>query len=329
MSEVFQEFRTMMGMAQRATLAYRPQANGQQERSVQTVIRAVKTYVQEADQSDWEDLAERLMFALNTSWDATRKESPFFLVHGWDPKLTVSAMLQRVQPRRWDRREAYLWRLSVQRDYETGIAKARELQKQAKNARAEARNLSWQNLAERDKLGFEVGDAVWLYIARVRPGLVRKLAHHWHGPFRIKDKSDDLRIQLDISGTPYHFYPWVHVGRLKPRILFPERPTEAIEVSEDDDLDAALLPEDSWEPEASENEYEVEKLLDVRWKPSRTRTSRRQKEYLVKWVGYDDPTWEPVQNLNCGRLLHDFNQSAKGRSRFESMQVSEDVRGEE
>lgn len=38
MSEVFKHFREMMGSQQRATLAYRPQANGDQERSVQTVI---------------------------------------------------------------------------------------------------------------------------------------------------------------------------------------------------------------------------------------------------------------------------------------------------
>ncbi|KAE9289376.1 hypothetical protein PR003_g25570 [Phytophthora rubi] len=42
MSEVFAKFREMLGSRQRATLAYRPQANGQQERSVQTVIRAVR-----------------------------------------------------------------------------------------------------------------------------------------------------------------------------------------------------------------------------------------------------------------------------------------------
>ncbi|GMF45602.1 unnamed protein product [Phytophthora fragariaefolia] len=52
MSEVFSRFRDMLGCRQRATLAYRPQANGQQERSVQTVTRSVRAYVAELDQSD-------------------------------------------------------------------------------------------------------------------------------------------------------------------------------------------------------------------------------------------------------------------------------------
>ncbi|OWY99214.1 LOW QUALITY PROTEIN: reverse transcriptase [Phytophthora megakarya] len=52
MSEVFTRFRELLGSRQRATLGYRPQANGQQERSVQTVIRSVRAYVAEMDQSD-------------------------------------------------------------------------------------------------------------------------------------------------------------------------------------------------------------------------------------------------------------------------------------
>lgn len=43
----------------------------------------------------------------------------------------------------------------------------------------------------------------------------------------------------------------------------------------------------------SDEEYEVEKVLDKR-------TKKGQVEYLVKWKNYDDPddnTWEPADNL--------------------------------
>jgi hypothetical protein len=56
-------------------------------------MRSVKAYVAEADQTDCDDHAERLMFALNTSYDATQLDTPFYLVHGWDAQGTVSAML--------------------------------------------------------------------------------------------------------------------------------------------------------------------------------------------------------------------------------------------
>ncbi|GMF41719.1 unnamed protein product [Phytophthora fragariaefolia] len=93
MSEVFTRFRERLGSKQRATLAYGPQANGQQDRSVQTVVRSIRAYIGEVDQSDWDDHAERLMFALNTSFDATRLDTPFYLVHDWDAQGTLSAML--------------------------------------------------------------------------------------------------------------------------------------------------------------------------------------------------------------------------------------------
>jgi hypothetical protein len=49
---------------------------------VQSVIRAVRAYIEEPGQEDWEELAGRLMFALNTGVDATRRETPFYLMHG-------------------------------------------------------------------------------------------------------------------------------------------------------------------------------------------------------------------------------------------------------
>jgi ribonuclease HI len=329
MSEVFEAFRRMMGSQQRATLAYRPQANGQQERSVQTVTRSIRAYVEEEDQSDWESVVYKLMFALNTSYDRVRRETPHFLMHGWDAKNTMSAMLTR-PPRSGEKLAAHLWRLRVQREYEYAQSWARDLQAQAREDRAEARNDTWDNLPDRVKAGFEVGEAVWLYVPRVKPGLSKKLAHVWHGPFRILEKDGDLRVKLKTEGTPYRFEPWVHVSRLKPRVHSEDRPIESPEpVPEELDFDEALLPEDSWEPDEQNGEFEVEELHDVRWMPSRTRSARRRKEYLVKWRGYDEPSWEPVERLNCGRLLYEFDRSARARSRYRSMQTGDDQAGEE
>ncbi|KAE8884076.1 hypothetical protein PF003_g31914 [Phytophthora fragariae] len=121
MSEVFTRFRELLGSKQRATLAYRPQANGQQERSVQTVIRSVKAYIAEADQSDWDEHAERLMLALNTSFDA---------------QGTASAMLGP-KPSSLPERTAYEWRRKFQRDYSYALACAEDLQRKARRARSE------------------------------------------------------------------------------------------------------------------------------------------------------------------------------------------------
>ncbi|OWY92423.1 reverse transcriptase, partial [Phytophthora megakarya] len=245
MSEVFTRFRELLGSRQCATLGYRPQANGQQERSVQTVIRSVRAYVAEMDQSDWDDHAERLMFALNVSFDATRLDTPFYLVHGWDARSTVSAMLG---PK------------PSSREYSYALACAEDLQKKAKKMRSQTRK--WLELSDRVKAGFKKGDSVWLYIPKVQTGLSRKLAHMWHGPFRIDEIRDDFRVKLKVRDAGYRVNPWVHISRLKPRVVFPKRPTVEADVADDDDFDAALLPEDSWEPDSSNGVFEVESIQD-------------------------------------------------------------------
>lgn len=51
--------------------------------------------------------------------------------------------------------------------------------------------------------------------------------------------------------------------------------------------------------------YEVEKIVNKRVVGNRT-------EYLVKWQGWSekDNTWEPLKNLNCAKLIEDFNKGA-------------------
>jgi hypothetical protein len=145
---------------------------------------------------------------------------------------------------------------------------------------ADRQTNAWDNLNDKFKSGFNVGGAVWLYLARVKPGLTKKLAHLWHGPFRIvgKAEGEDYRVKIQTIGSAYRVFPWVHISRLKPRLLNPDRPNVTMpEIPEGSDFDEALLPEDSW---VQDGQYEVEELRDVRW--SRNRGGRRRNEYLVK-----------------------------------------------
>ncbi|POM73973.1 LOW QUALITY PROTEIN: Reverse transcriptase [Phytophthora palmivora] len=80
MSDFFRAFNKTLGQRQRATMAYRPQANGSAERMVQTTTRAIKMYVQDLDQRDWDEYAERITFAINTEHDRIRGE-PFYIIH--------------------------------------------------------------------------------------------------------------------------------------------------------------------------------------------------------------------------------------------------------
>ena len=73
-------------------MAYRPQANGTAERMVQTLTRALKMYITDTDQKDWDEYAERLTFAINTAQYRVRGDNPFYMIHGWDPRSTLEAI---------------------------------------------------------------------------------------------------------------------------------------------------------------------------------------------------------------------------------------------
>ncbi|GMF61064.1 unnamed protein product [Phytophthora fragariaefolia] len=175
---------------------------------------------------------------------------------------------------------------------------------------------------------FEVGSRAWLYMERVKAGLTKKLAHRWHGPFRIKKKVEEYAYELELPDrSGYRFHPVVHVSRLKPVNEFQSRPTTRLapDISEQTrlDFDEELLPEDSWEPDQLAGEYEVETILDDKT-PLSTSTERPVREFLVKWVGYDEPTWEPASNLSCGGLLYDYLRHKRSEQRLQMVQVADE-----
>ncbi|ETI53999.1 hypothetical protein F443_03141 [Phytophthora nicotianae P1569] len=156
MSDFFRAFNRIVGQRQRATMAYRPQANGTAERM------------------DWDEYAERLTFALNTAHDRIRGETSFYLVHGWDARSTLEATLPLGSTRRRDV-EPRRWRFSVQRQYQQARKLVNEALHDAIEGRAEQYN---EDVSSHD---IKAGDQVWLYLDRVKKGYARKLAHMWHG----------------------------------------------------------------------------------------------------------------------------------------------------
>ncbi|GMF32071.1 unnamed protein product [Phytophthora fragariaefolia] len=198
-------------------------------------MQSVRVYAEDPLQQDWDEVVERLVFAINNSQDTTRKETPFYLVHGWDAQSTLKAMASSLKGGLGRQSDALAWR--------------REILPSGPCVSVEG--------------GKEFGD-------RPKVRLTREL-------------TDEARLNFD----------------------------------------EALLAEDSWEPGSLAGEYEVESILDDR-RPMETSTWRSVREFLVKWVGYDEPTWEPMTNLSCGGLLYDYLREKRSSQRFQMVQVADE-----
>ncbi|POM70515.1 Reverse transcriptase [Phytophthora palmivora] len=250
MSDFFRAFNKILGQRQRATMAYRPQANGSAERMVQTTTRAIKMYVQDLDQRDWDEYAERITFAINTAHDRIRGETPFYMVRGWDPRSTLEAVIPVGSTRRYDR-DPRRWRYQIQRYYQQVREQVNQRLREAISDRADLHN---QEIRPHQ---IEVGSRVWLYLDRV--GYAKKLAHLWHGPFRIVEKVGEHAVKLEIVGSGYRAFPMVHVNKLMLVKEYPDRPLMRLNVESQDrlDFDEDLLPGDSWIQDRDPDEYEI------------------------------------------------------------------------
>lgn len=72
---------------------------------------------------------------------------------------------------------------------------------------------------------------------------------------------------------------------------------------------------DEW----TEEVYEVEDIIDMK-------IVNGIKQYAVKWAGYDDPTWEPIDNLSgCMELVMAFENREKTPSDEESQSEEPEI----
>ncbi|DAZ95722.1 TPA: LOW QUALITY PROTEIN: hypothetical protein N0F65_007128, partial [Lagenidium giganteum] len=193
-------------------------------------------------------------------------------------------------------------RAKITSRHEEAMAHAHFFQQKLMEERVAAQNENVANpKASTTRREYQVGELVWLYHELVKPGLVRKLAHLWHGPYAIEERVSEVVYRL-ISGTPEYFQWCTFQGSIKPYVSRIRRPVGRAQVEGTLAFDQALLPEDSWLDEDVEaGEYEVEEIMDCRYMP-RVRNGRRQREYLVKWVGYEEQSWVAEEDLSCTAL---------------------------
>ncbi|OWZ16156.1 LOW QUALITY PROTEIN: reverse transcriptase [Phytophthora megakarya] len=190
MSDFFKYINKILCQRQRATMVYRPQANGSAEPMVQTTTRGL-------DQRDWDEYAERLTFAINTTRDRIRGETPFYMIHGWDPRSTMEAVVPV---------GTLAGTIEIQ---EGGNIRCKSITNRLEN------KLIYYAYIQR-RLDQESG-YTWIEC-------VKDMQGNWHRPFHIAEKIGGYAMKLEITESTHSIFPVVHVSNIKPVRMFPDRP---------------------------------------------------------------------------------------------------------
>jgi hypothetical protein len=290
-SELMKVIAKALGQTTSLSSAYHPETDRQTERVNQEVEQYLRLFTSWR-QDDWVKFLPTAEFALNSRVHSATGKSPFMLLYGYTPELHVPLRPQGNLPAAEDRLRALK---EVQEDARSALQLSKDSMKVFYD----------RHVKEAPRL--KKGDKVWLDAQNVRlkqPS--RKLSHKRLGPYEIEDVIGPLNYRLKLPPT-VHIHPVFHVSLLSP--LKPDRvPGRA------HDEPPAIEVE-------GEEEWEVEEIRD-----SRLHYGKRQ--YLVKWVGYDDShcSWEPVANVKNAKeavkAFHDKNSSAPrslARAVFESL----------
>lgn len=269
----------LLKIQRRLSTAYHPETDGATERMNQTLEAYLRTFV-DFDQDNWVELLPFAELAINNRDAASTGVSPFFLSHGYNVELTqvsyddLSTREGESPVQKADRIIGQLKRATEWA--QSAMAVAQQVQEDSKNrTRQQATN-------------FRVGDKVWLDLRDVRTRRPSKKLDVKYAKYTITEVISSHAFRLN---TPPGIHNVFHSSKLK--------------LASTDPLPSQQRTDAQPEPQiiGDQAEYEVEKILGERV----VQRGRGQKtEYLVKWVGYREPTWEPVNALQDVAALDSY-----------------------
>ena len=237
------------------TSGYHPEADGQTERTNQTLEQYLRMYCN-YQQDNWSDLLPLAEFAFNNSPSATTGISPFYANKGYHPNISVNSAQDFASARA--------------RDFAVNLDELHsELKQQI--AISQKRYQGPADARRKPPPDFQVGQQVFVkaqFFRTTRPS--RKLAEKYLGPFEIINKVGPQSFALRLPDSMKSVHPVYHVSMLEPFIpsSIPHRtqsPPPPVEVD-------------------GEIEYEIAEVLDSKIDKRRRNC---QLLYLVRWAGYE------------------------------------------
>ena len=295
-NETVEALCTVHGIDRRVTSAYRPQANGQVERTNKSLLDILRKCTAAAP-ARWTEWLDYTLLALRTAVHASTGFSPFQLMFGrpfrgfldftllatWDTSDRSPAAAEAFAEFSHQLRQASI---SSALD---NAARAQERQRHSQDAH---RSIELQRLPPKSVV----------YLREVRPD--SKLAHRFVGPFFVhhtsnKELSANYLIADDRGKVLQQSYPRdqlfqvvqpeVSASLRQRRLYSPEEWTSAIAACSQ--VHSGPLSS----VDGTESLWVIDKLLD-------RQVNSDGNIVLVKWSGYADPQWIPESNIPSDTL---------------------------
>jgi hypothetical protein len=252
----------MVGISQKLSTAFHPQTDGQTERINAILEQYLRGYCN-YQQDNWSDLLTMAEFAYNNTISSTTGLTPFFANYGYHPRFEM--LLRPGQAPPPDVLVDYSDRLqSLDKHLHDEIIYAQASHAEQANKHRAAPPV------------LRVGDEVWLlrrHIRTTRPS--DKLDSKRLGRFKIAAKVSSHAYKLELPAS-MKVHPVFHISLLEPVATDP--------------LVGQVQPPPPPVVVDGNEEFEVEEILDSRF-------VGRNLQYLVRWIGYPNPTWEPAEYL--------------------------------
>jgi hypothetical protein len=264
-----------LGVSQAMSSAFHPQTDGNTER-VNRVLEDMLRHFVDPAQSNWDALLPLVEFAINDSYHESVGNTPFVLNYGKRPRLPVDLVLGGEGVRE-----------TLKSTCDAAVNFASRIQIVVNDAKkcliaAQQRQKAYADRYRRD-IEFAVGSEVLLSTKHINIKMkgTSKLLPRWVGPFKVEKQVNAVAYKLELPAS-LQIHPVFHASLLKayePGRVQPPPPPEVID---------------------DEFEWQVESILahrdvQVKKKQNRAKTPVFKRQYLVKWLGYDEAhnTWEP------------------------------------
>ena len=278
-SAFFRSLGKALDMELHFTAGYHPEADGQTERTNQTLEQYIRIYCS-YQQDDWHHLLPMAEFAYNNAPNASTGISPFFANKGYHPNISVRPEVDM--------------RSDTARDFVVNLDELHNfLREEITNAQTR-----YKEQADKSRMispEYPIDSEVYVlakHIKTTRP--TAKFSEKYLGPFKVLERVGTHSYKIQLPHYLRLIHPIFHVSQLEPSMPneIPNRtqtPPPPIEVD-------------------GEEEYEVAEILDSKLDRRYRRCPLR---YYIRWSGYegtdDEFAWVAANELHTDELLSAFH----------------------